>query len=293
MDFHRMIDYHIHSAVTVDAQSSEDACCQRAAALGLKEIAFTNHVMLGNPDYTMSPDAVRGHAQAIHACQKKYPRMNIRMGLEVDYLDAQDNQIDAIIHRYEDITGRPFDFVMGAVHYLRGIFFSSKIHAPALFNPQENRDIHKTNLEVEEIYLEYFSLVTKAVRSGLFDLIAHPDLIKKHTGIFSPPVPFENYRASVETLVAALVDTGVGIEVNTKGLTLKVGEAYPSIPFLNLYISEARLRGQEPIITLGSDSHHAENVGALLMDGANAIKEAGCHILTGFDQRALYPIQMD
>ena len=53
MSLQGLVDYHLHTAVTVDAHGTEEGCCQRAVALGLREIAFTNHVMSRYPDYTI------------------------------------------------------------------------------------------------------------------------------------------------------------------------------------------------------------------------------------------------
>ncbi len=54
-----LIDYHMHSAVTVDGRMSEAQACERAVLLGIREIAFTNHVMLTEPKYAVSPFYLR------------------------------------------------------------------------------------------------------------------------------------------------------------------------------------------------------------------------------------------
>ncbi len=211
-----LVDYHLHTAVTVDANMTEAEACQQAIALGLREIAFTNHVMLAQPDYLMSPEELAEHWAQIQVCQQRYPQLTIRLGLEMDYYEGREDEIAATIQRYEELIGRRFDFILGAVHQLNGVFFASNHHAPALFNHQQ----------AESIYHNYFVLLTKAVRSGLFDVIAHPDVIKKYTGKFHPPVPFDRYRASVEAFIENLLETEVGIEVNPSGLRRPVAEIY-------------------------------------------------------------------
>lgn len=278
-----LVDYHIHTAVTVDAHMTEAEACQRASALGLREIAFTNHSMLTEPDYTMSPEELVDHWAQIQVCQQSYPELAIRLGLELDYYEGREDEIGAAIQRYENLIGRRFDFVLGAVHHLRGVFFSSSRHAPALFNHQE---------EVEAIYQDFFVLMARAARSGLFDVMAHPDVIKKHAGKLHPPVPFDRCRAPVENLINALLDCGVGIEVNTKGLKLSVGEIYPSDQFLSLYLSEAKARGVEPIITLGSDAHRVEDVGARLSEGVMALQRAGHETITLFERRERFAFRL-
>ena len=72
--------------------------------------------------------------------------------------------------------------------------------------------------DLVSVYNEYFPLATRAVRSRLFDIMAHPDLIKKFTYELTPRVAFADYRAAVEPYIDALLETGVGMELNTKGL---------------------------------------------------------------------------
>jgi len=270
-----LVDYHMHTAVTVDAHMTEADACQSAIALGLQEIAFTNHVMLTQPDFTISPEELVDHWARIQVCQQRHPELTIRLGLEIDYYAGREDGIAATIQRYEDLIGRRFDFILGAVHHLNGVFFSPSRYAPALFN----------NQEVEDIYHDFFVLMAKAARSGLFDVMAHPDLIKKYTGKLHPPVPFDRYRAPVGAFIESLLESGVGIEVNPSGLKRSVAEIYPSDPLLCLYLSEARARSVEPIVTLGSDAHRVEDVGARLSEGVMALRRAGHNTITLFERR--------
>lgn len=275
MSLRGLVDYHMHTAVTVDAHATEEECCQRAVALGLREIAFTNHVMLTEPDFTMSPEELVDHWVRIQVCQQRYPELTIRLGLEIDYYAGREDDIAATIQHYEDLISRRFDFILGAVHHLNGVFFGPSRNAPALFN----------NQEVEAIYHDFFVLMAKAAQSGLFDVMAHPDLIKKYTGKLHPPVPFNRYRAPVGAFLESLLESGVGIEVNPSGLKRSVAEIYPSDPLLYLYVSEAKARGVEPIVTLGSDAHRVEDVGARLSEGIMALQRAGHNTVTLFERR--------
>jgi histidinol-phosphatase (PHP family) len=165
--------------------------------------------------------------------------------------------------------------VLGSIHELNGVFFSHPDDAPELF---KDRDL-------VSVYCEYFEAATEAVRSGLFDIMAHPDLIKKYTHVLTDPLPFAAYRETVEPYVDALLDTGVGMEVNTKGLRLPANEAYPSTEMLELYISKARALGVEPLLTLGSDAHEASEVGSGLAEAAAILRSLGVSRLARFDAR--------
>ena len=271
----RLLDYHMHAAVTVDSRMKEAEACERALALGIHEIAFTNHVMLNQPGYRMSQEACLAHWQEIEACRERYPDLGIRLGVEMDYYPGREGDIDAALRGYEQIMGRPFDLILGSVHELNGVFFSNKNHAPDLY---KDRDL-------PSVYRDYFEVATQAVRSGLFDVMAHPDLVKKFTNVLTPPLPFSDYRDAVESYLDALLDTGVGMELNTKGLKIPLNEAYPSTPMLELYVSKARVRGFQPVLTLASDAHHVDEVGGCLPEAAALLHSLGVSELACFKAR--------
>ncbi len=276
------IDYHMHTAVTVDGRMNESQACEQAIAAGLREICFTNHSMLTEPDYNINVPAMVEHWKQIQECQRRYPELTIRLGLELDYYPDRENEIAAVIAGYEQAIGRPLDLVLGAVHHLHGVFFSSKKYAPELFQGRE----------IVTLYHDYFALASRAVRSGLFDVMAHPDLVKKFTDEFSPRVPFEAYREAAGSFAQTLVTTGVGIELNTKGLVLPVGEIYPSDDLLSLYIQTAKTRGVEPVITFGSDAHKLADVGARMAEASQALRRANHNTVTLFDHRKRIPHEM-
>jgi histidinol-phosphatase (PHP family) len=271
----RLIDYHMHTGTTIDARMKEVEGCEQAMAQGIHEIAFTNHIMLNQPNYQISREACLVHWERIQECQQQYPALAIRLGLEMDYYPGREADIAETIRDYEALLGRPFDLVLGSIHELNGVFFSNKNHAPALYK----------DADLAWLYGEYFQAAAQAVRSGLFDIMAHPDLIKKYTYELNPPLAFAEYRASAEVYVDALLETGVGIEVNTKGLKLPVKEAYPSIELLQLYVGRARERGITPILTMGSDAHIAEDVGGCLLEAAGMLRGLGVTELSTFQSR--------
>lgn len=272
---HGLMDYHVHTAVTIDGRMTEVQACERAILMGMQEIAFTNHVMLTEPEYTISPQALHKHWRQVEACQSRYPQLAIRLGLEVDYYEGREEDIAGAIEQYEKQLGRPFDLVLGAVHHLKGVFFSSEDHAPELFN----------NHDIETLYRDYFALATMAAESRLFDVMAHPDLIKKFVGVLSPHVPFRQYRAEAESFVDAVLVSNTGLEMNTKGYKHKVGEAYPTDELLALYLAKARACGSEPIVTLGSDAHKVEDVGGHISEGAMTLQKLGLRTIMRYEKR--------
>lgn len=279
MESPRRMDYHLHTAVTIDGNMSEVEACTRALDIGIQEIAFTNHVMLNQPDYLITPESFLKHWESIQVCKARYPQLQIRLGIEMDYYPNQEADIGAKIQFYERLIGQPFDIILGSVHDIGGGFFSNKTKAVDFF---KDRDI-------VPIFHEYFELATQAAESHLFDIIAHPDLIKKYTYHLTPPLPFESYKSSVDAFIAALISCGVGIEVNSKGLKLAVKETYPSREFLELYLSKVNSMGADPIITVGSDAHRVGELGFGINEMIQTLKELQVNTLVSFKRREKSP----
>ncbi len=267
-------DYHLHTGVTIDGRMDVAGACERAVSMGMSEVAFTNHVMLAQPDYRMSAESHLDHWQQIKDCQERFPALKIRLGIEMDYYQGREGDIASTIEHYQRIIDRPFDLVLGSIHEVRDVFFSNKRTAPALFDGRE----------LIAIYHDYFELCCQAVRSKLFDVIAHPDLVKKYTHEITPPLQFECYRPVAESFVRALVEYGVGLEVNTKGLKLPVNELYPSYDIIKCYLETASSCGADPIVTLGSDAHQVSEVGFRIAETAGELRRLGLQALSSFDR---------
>ncbi|OPZ71260.1 MAG: histidinol-phosphatase [Firmicutes bacterium ADurb.Bin456] len=121
----------------------------------------------------------------------------------------------------------------------------------------------------------------QAALSGLFDIIAHPDLIKKFA--FRPS---GDLRPLYEETAAVFKKAGVCAEVNSAGLRYPAGEIYPALDFLKCFFEHG------VPVTLGSDAHHPDQVGAGLIEAVRLIREAGYKEITVFSARKRRQIKM-
>jgi histidinol-phosphatase (PHP family) len=160
------------------------------------------------------------------------------------------------------------------VHFLRD-------HAVDL---DDEWDVWGRGESPERVWRRYFETVAEAARSGLFDIIAHPDLIK----VWGPrrPRPDGDLRRYYEPAVEAFADAGVAVEVSTAGLRKPVGEIYPAPAFLELVL-EAGCP-----LALSSDAHVPDHVGFGYGDAVARLEEAGVRELCVFEgrERRLEPI---
>ena len=243
-----LVDYHLHTSTSRDGHATVDEYCARASKLGLAEIAITNHMNLRDSTLHITPAALAEVWAEIQQCQLGYPDLIIRLAIEIDFFDDLKDDLVEALPKYEEAVGRKLDFIMGSAHVMHGVRFASK------------KDAHNLLVGADPlpIYKEYFELMTRVVSSGLFDIVAHPDLIRRFAGLHTPHVPYDSYAEFATLFVDALVEFGVGIEINVKGLVHPVGAIYPTPGLLACYVDSCRAVGVDPIITIGTDAHRPE-----------------------------------
>ncbi|MFZ5597833.1 MAG: histidinol-phosphatase HisJ family protein [Bacillota bacterium] len=257
-------DYHIHTSLCGHARGEMHQYVEEAAGKGIGEIGFSDHVPMywlppagRDPELAMAEEEFPGYVAQVLRLRDSYRSPAIRLGVEVDYIPGREEEARRFI------SAHPFDYVIGSVHYLDGWGFDH----PLFVEEYRRRDI-------EEIYAGYFELLCQAAASGIFDIIAHPDLIKKF-GHRPEKAPLHLYRQAARVFASS----GVCVEVNTAGLRVPAGEIYPTLEFLRL----CRLEGV-PAVT-GSDAHSPELVGNGFGAAVDLLKEAGYTGVTLFKGR--------
>lgn len=180
----------------------------------------------------------------------------VRASIEVDFLPGNEEKTRRILDPL------PFDYVLGSVHFLDDWLIDSD---PAYGWPE---------CDVDAVYTQYFETLQAAARSGLFDILAHPDLVKKFG--HRPSFPLDQfYEACAKTVAEA----GVAVEINTAGLHKPVGEMYPSKALLE------RFRERGVPLSLGSDAHQPEHVSRDHDKAIALAREVGYEEIVTFDRR--------
>jgi len=259
-----MVDYHVHTRRCGHAEGDLSTYLAAARARGLREIGFADHIPLyflprtaRDPSLAMAEEELPHYVGEIKALKITHPGITVRLGIEADYVPGYEKELARILRAY------PFDYVIGSIHYLDGWGFDN----PEQVTGYEGRD-------PDELYHAYFTLLGQAAASGLFDIMAHPDLIKKF-GCRPATDPTPLY----ENTAAIFARAGVCIEVNTAGLRAPVREIYPAPAFLY-----ACRRFGVPA-TIGSDAHHPEQVGAGVGEAVALLRETGYRSIAVFTRR--------
>ena len=250
-----MIDYHTHSIYS-DGKNTYEEILNQAIHKGLKQVGFSDHWCIYFPKWSVQKKDTKSLIDDITEIKNRNDLpLDVKFGLEVDYIENREQEIKDSIHMF------PVDYIIGSVHYVGDWNFDTRDHG------YESKDI-------DRFYQEYFRLIQKAAKSGLFDIMGHVDVVKKFSY-------FPNYdlRPLYEETARVFSESDIVIELNTSGLDRPCKEFYPSDEFLHycyLY--------QVPI-TLGSDAHQAKEVARYFPEVIQKIKQLGYKQLAAFTNR--------
>ena len=199
---------------------------------------------------------------------------DLRLGIEADFVPGAEDRTANLLQ------ARDFDYVVGSVHFMRDGAVDMDDYS--VWGPSRARS-------AEDVWTRYFQAIGDAARSGLFDIAAHPDLVKywgPPTPARSPRRPEGDLRRYYEPAVEGIAEAGIAVEVSTAGLRKPAGEIYPARAFLEMCV-EAGVP-----VALSSDAHRPEDVGADYDQALELLAAVGVGELCVFEgrQRRLEPI---
>jgi histidinol-phosphatase (PHP family) len=258
-----IVDYHMHLRDEAEELAHRAGAVEpfvaAARAAGVDEIGFTEHAYYF--EQTRSLWHVPYHVDrcrhdldpyvdaVVTAKEKGLP---VKLGLEVDYEPGREDDTRAILDSY------PWDFLLGSVHFVDGYAIDGE---PRLIDA----------LGVEATWERYFAVLADAARSGVFDVLSHPDLVK----IFGDRIDGFDYAPVAD----AIVEGGVAVEVSTAGLRRPVRELYPAVELLRA------CRERDVPVTMASDAHVPRLVGRDFDRALALLASAGYETVTVFDRR--------
>ena len=238
-----IVDYHMHlrdpEGRIAHRVEAVEPFVETAARRGVDEIGFTEHVYyfrqtreIWDLPYQTERCVYDLDAYCDAVAEAKRQGLPVKLGLEVDYVDARQSRLTELLAPY------PWDFLLGSVHRLGGLDVNQE---PGVW----------ATASVEEVWRRYFDALGELAESGAIDVLAHPDLCKIHGRRPADPLVRELHEQAAERIGRS----GVAVEISTAGLHKRVAEIYPSPDFLRA----CRERGVP--ITFASDAHSPEHVG--------------------------------
>ena len=252
-----LVDCHIHTQRCGHAVGTVDECVRAAVLRSLSGVVITEHLALPDefdPHRNLSMPAcdLEAYLVEVDLAKQRYPEIEVVAGIEADFLLGGEAETAIAIADARD-RADGVRMVLGSVHFIGDWAFDDPHHV----EEWDERD-------VDGVWLDYFDLWRAAAKSGMFDVMAHPDLPKK----FGHRPSFD-LRELYADAAATAADASVAIEVSTAGLRKPVAELYPAHDLLAAFCAAG------VPATVGSDAHDPSEVGYAIPAAYDALAAAG------------------
>lgn len=240
-------DSHMHTPLCKHAVGQPEEYAETALLRGLKGIIFTCHSPMPDGWWSqvrMDISQLDEYLEMIARTRETYAgRLDVRVGMEMDFFPGFEWWVESLNERCE------FHHVLGSVHFF-GQDYKSKFWKGDLIAFQK----------------QYFSHLAESAETGLFDTLAHPDLVKN---LQPADYEFEKIEEHLAGCLDRIAATGVAMELNTSGRLKAAPEFNPGPAMLRL------MRERNIPVVLGSDSHVPRRVGSDFLDALDSLEEAG------------------
>lgn len=255
-------DYHFHTIFSGDSETPVRAQLDRAIALGMKSLCVTDHHdydVDSEIDFTLD---INRYFETMTQLREEYKKqIDLRIGIELG--------LQTHLEEYfkELLSAHPFDYVIGSTH-----FIDRKDPAyPVFFEGKKE----------EEAYLQYFQVTLDNVKHlNTYDTAGHMDYIIRYGPNKADHYRYDTYREIFDEILKAIIEHGKGIECNTAGFRKGIHQPNPGKEIIKRY----RELGGE-IITIGSDAHIPEDLGADFQTAREILLSCGFSYYTEFKQR--------
>ncbi len=271
-----LTDYHVHlrpddedtPAVRYFTPANAERYREAASERGIAELGVAEHVHR----FVQSLD-VWTHEWWRHwarddideYCAFVREQTDLKLGIEADFVPGREDRMASLLE------ARDWDYVVGSIHFLR----DEAIDLRGV-SGWEHTDIWRSN-DPDKVWARYFETLGEAARSGMFDILAHPDLVKVWGK--GAPRPDGDLRRFYERAMDGIAESDVAIEVSTAGLRKPVGEIYPDAAFLELCLEAGRP------VALSSDAHLPQQLGHEYERAVEWLRGLGVEEVAVFERR--------
>lgn len=264
-----LIDYHTHHVRCGHAIGELEEYVLRGIKIGLSQLGLSDHMPLIHvdpatyyPEMAMPMDELPRYVEECLTLKERYKdQIDIRVGLEGDYIEGYETEIEHIITSY------PWDYVIGSVHFL------------GEWDISDYRQTHNwEGKNILTVYEQYYDAVKKAAATGLYDIMGHIDVIKRF-GYRPASDQSREVEALENSALVAVCDSGMAMELNASGLSKACEEMFPS----KRMVGEAFKLGIP--LTVGSDAHDPLRLGEHLDKARALLWDVGYRQLSVFEKR--------
>ena len=253
------LDAHVHTDQSPYSRVPIDVYAALALQQGLPEIAITDHVDFDRRDPAWEYSTFADRERTVRQAAGRWGPLGvtIRFGVEMTWNTSWEGEFRDHLRRHR------YDYVIGSVHDWPD-------------SPYRRGDVAAWigDRPLDEIVAPYYNEVMAGVRSGLFDTIGHLDVVKRYLHPWVTAADLAARPDLLEPVLAAVVESGVALEVNTSGLIYPGAETYPSPAAVRRYRELGGTR-----VVAGSDAHRRDGLAQHFDQARLTILEAGFEAL--------------
>jgi histidinol-phosphatase (PHP family) len=266
-----LTDYHVHlrpderenTPERFFTRANAERYREAAAEHGIDELGVAEHVyrfsqaldVWEHPFWrTYAVDDLDGY------CAFVREDTDLKLGIEADYIPGREDRMANLL------DARDWDFVVGSIHFVGDQSLDT-----------EEFSIWTETASAERIWQRYFEMLGQAAQSGLFDILAHPDLVKVWGE--DRPIPDGDLRRFYYPAMEVIADCDVAIEVSTAGFRKPVQQIYPAPEFLEMAIDAGKP------LALSSDAHVPEQLGHEYERALELLDSVGVKEIAVFENR--------
>src|SRR3954451_8486475 len=266
-----LTDYHVHlrqdepeftteqAFTAANADRYLEVASERGVeALGVSEHLHRFHQALEVWQHPFWRESARDDLDAY--CEFVRTETSLALGIEADFVPGREDRMAELL------AAREWDYVVGSVHFLRD----------AAIDMRGDWDVWRSG-NPHKVWTRYFETLGEAARSGMFDILAHPDLVKVWGS--AAPVPDRDPRFYYELAMEGIAESDVAIEVSPAGLRKPVGEIYPAPAFLEMCLEAGRP------VALSSDAYVPDQLGYRYDDAVKLLGSMGVREIADFEGR--------
>ncbi len=249
-----LCDIHTHSKYSFDGVETVEDMCLAAIEKGVSVLAVTDHSeAMENVPYTEKEYArINGAFEEIKEAREKFAgKIDLLFGCELGQPHLNPEYGDSVLRDFK------FDYVLGSLHFFKGNI--------------DLYDVKYTPENVDFYIKQYFSETKEMIEYGKFHSLGHLDYIMRRFKDCYPGFPtYRGYEETIDEILQMLIDRNMGLEINTSGLRKWMGELGMEEWILKRF---HELGGK--YVTLGSDAHAKEDIGAGMDSAYKLLTAAG------------------
>lgn len=260
-----LFESHSHTPLCKHAEGQPTEYAAVAEARGLRGLHVTCHNPMPNgfsSGVRMAESEFDQYVDLVAQTTADWRgRVDVRLGLEADYFEGLESYVE------KQLASAEFHFVLGSVHPQIGEF----------------RDRYWSQ-DLREVQATYFRLLAQSAETGLFDSLAHPDLIKNVTREAWDELEVMDL---VRPALDRIAKTGVAMELNTSGVNKLIRQMNP-FPAMLVEMQQRNIP-----VTLGADAHVPERVADGYETALRLLRDCGYRNVSFFTDRKRHEVEID